>query len=507
MAKLRALLTTPGLESMALVADVGLDREVTDIVMVDDPAELHKAPPDGIVLLTPRLSAEAEGYQFDIWCRRVAELGVTALVLHGRETEEVPRSATRIARRSGVAIACVPAKVEAAQLVRDIGRGIDEGAEVALRRASAAAAALREVVGEDASTAALCERVSGIGGIPVEPRRPERPGEYGVPVVVDGVEVDHLTVQDRAGSDGDLARLLAWMTAEAAGRVAMTRQRATELPIRSRTRILSELLMSDPQHVAELVPRARALGLAVDDWHVVVDVRIDARELDEVQRLGIAEILGPVAMQTVGRSGVGQGQGEGGGAGWHLAYIDRAPLLVRTWKRRPGDQELRALRGSVEAVHTEVTRRMPERPVRCGIGSAHESVEGLRASWAEARAALLSDDPEAGTAAPPVVMFDDLGLHRMLVEWYTTHTARTAVRDLLAPLDALGRDKASTMVRTLRVYLDNQGSLSATATALNLHRNAVSYRLKRILSLLDVDLSDPDQRLAVHLACRAWKLV
>ncbi|RCV55363.1 PucR family transcriptional regulator [Marinitenerispora sediminis] len=507
MAKLRALLTTPGLETVALVAEVGLDREVTDIVMVDDPADLHKGVPDGIVLLTPRLSAQAEGYQFDIWCRRVAELGITALLLHGRETGEVPRSAIRIARRSDVAIGCVPAKIEAAHLVRDIGRGIDEGAEVALRRASAVAEALRAGAGEEGGTAALCEQVSRISGIPVEPRRHAATGEYGVPVMVDGVEVDHVAVPDRAGSDGDLARLLAWMTAEAAGRAAMERQRATELPIRSRTRILSELLVADPQHVAELVPRARALGLAVDDWHVVVDMRIDLRGLDEVQRLGVAEILGPVALQTVGRSGANQGQGEGGGSGWHLAYIDRAPLLVRTWRRRPGEQELRALRGSVESVHSELTRRMPERPVRCGIGSAHESVEGLRASWAEARAALLSDDPDSGSAAPAVVMFDDLGLHRMLVEWYTTHTARTAVRDLLAPLDALGRDKAATMVRTLRVYLDHQGSLSATAAALNLHRNAVSYRLKRILSLLDVDLSDPDQRLAVHLACRAWKLV
>jgi DNA-binding PucR family transcriptional regulator len=37
---------------------------------------------------------------------------------------------------------------------------------------------------------------------------------------------------------------------------------------------------------------------------------------------------------------------------------------------------------------------------------------------------------------------------------------------------------------------------------LNLHPHAVSYRLKRIAADLDADLTDPDTRFALHLACR-----
>jgi DNA-binding PucR family transcriptional regulator len=42
-----------------------------------------------------------------------------------------------------------------------------------------------------------------------------------------------------------------------------------------------------------------------------------------------------------------------------------------------------------------------------------------------------------------------------------------------------------------------------TAQKLHLHRNAVTNRLRSITELLDVDLDDPDQRLALQLACRA----
>jgi DNA-binding PucR family transcriptional regulator len=36
-----------------------------------------------------------------------------------------------------------------------------------------------------------------------------------------------------------------------------------------------------------------------------------------------------------------------------------------------------------------------------------------------------------------------------------------------------------------------------------LHRNAVSYRINQVFSLLDVDPENPDDRLLLQLACRA----
>ena len=63
--------------------------------------------------------------------------------------------------------------------------------------------------------------------------------------------------------------------------------------------------------------------------------------------------------------------------------------------------------------------------------------------------------------------------------------------------------RSTEAVRTLQVYLDSWGSLARTAEVMHLHRNSVSYRLKRIFDLLKVDPDDPDDRLLLQLACRA----
>lgn len=56
------------------------------------------------------------------------------------------------------------------------------------------------------------------------------------------------------------------------------------------------------------------------------------------------------------------------------------------------------------------------------------------------------------------------------------------------------------MLRTLEVYLDNDGQLSETAKKLYIHRNTASYRMDKISELLEVDLKKTDDLLRLKLA-------
>ena len=156
---------------------------------------------------------------------------------------------------------------------------------------------------------------------------------------------------------------------------------------------------------------------------------------------------------------------------------------------------------AAERALAAVNDRQPGLRLRGGVGTPHEGPMGLRAPAAEARLALASARAEGKPGR--VAVHDAAGVQRMLMEWYASDTVRASVRAELEPLERLGPARAETAIRTLGSYLDNQGSIVRTARALHLHRNAVSYRLNRITELLGTDLDNPDQRLALQLACRA----
>ncbi|MCW2611804.1 MAG: Regulator of polyketide synthase expression-like protein, partial [Cryptosporangiaceae bacterium] len=93
---------------------------------------------------------------------------------------------------------------------------------------------------------------------------------------------------------------------------------------------------------------------------------------------------------------------------------------------------------------------------------------------------------------------DRLGLGQMLLAWTRTDTFQPAARSLLAPLQGQPGD----LLQILTTYLDAESSVTETAAVLGIHRNTVATRVRRIQELLDIDLADPDERLALHLACR-----
>ena len=234
--------------------------------------------------------------------------------------------------------------------------------------------------------------------------------------------------------------------------------------------------------------------MPLDGWHVAV--RFEPDNLgqvgrDEVQRFELLETAGQTALQAAA----------GSSGHWYLATVAEAIVLVSITSSDPGTGGGRDAVRAAERAAAAVRDRIPALRLRGGVGTPHEGPMGLRASAAEARLAVAT--ARAAGRSAGVTAHDAAGVQRMLMEWYASDTARASVRAQLEPLERLGTARGETAIRTLATYLDCQGSVVATARALHLHRNAVSYRLHRITELLGVDLADPDERLALHLACRA----
>jgi sugar diacid utilization regulator len=473
------------------------DPDVEDVALVEDLAELERVGPHALVLLTHAAATAASTYRFDMALRLAGSGHVAAIVLPAGHAESITPTSSVIAHRAGIAILATAGDVDLARLAIAVGRELAGAADVALLRAHTA---LRAIDAHPAGGGpeGLVERAGAACGIALRIVESEpRSGPRAAIVVDDHVE-GWVTA---ARQQGDLALgldIVLHAAALGAARATASARRAEELPIRSREEVLSELLSAPPQARAGLVQRARSLGFPIDGWHVAV--RLDFEELADPAEAD--DGAGYETRMRLARLVLQAMQARGGV--WHSARSGQAQLLLRTYDDDPGLGVASSVAKAVDPALAEARTRLPATLLSCGVGSAHDGPAGLLSAVTEAKAAvtIARANGRVNTSVP----FDSLGLRRSLVEWYAADTAQEAVTTVLAPLTGLSSARSERLIQTLHAYLDQQGSVTKTAKLLNMHRNAVSYRINQIFDLLDVDPDNPDDLLLLQLACRARDL-
>ncbi len=121
--------------------------------------------------------------------------------------------------------------------------------------------------------------------------------------------------------------------------------------------------------------------------------------------------------------------------------------------------------------------------------------------------AFLCGIRQGGAIDGGVVRFDDvvsLGVMRLLYELWGTSLLDDFVATMIGGL--IREDRRGLLRETLRRYLAFGGTQRPTAESLGIHRNTLTYRLRQIRALLDVDPDDPAARLNLHVALVASEL-
>jgi DNA-binding PucR family transcriptional regulator len=145
-----------------------------------------------------------------------------------------------------------------------------------------------------------------------------------------------------------------------------------------------------------------------------------------------------------------------------------------------------------------------------GGGRCAVSVGGLCEHWRDIprsyRESLLVLSLQRSTHfAKPVTVFDDLGFYRVLSSVGDFSELERFMRSMLGRLLDYDTQRSSELVKTLARFLDCGGNYDVTTKALFIGRSTLKYRLQRIRDLSGHDLNDPDTRLNLHLATRAWQ--
>jgi sugar diacid utilization regulator len=496
MASLRQLVDSPSLVPLlGYLVRPRSDPVVERVALIEDSSELGRVGDRAIVLLTRSASAMASTYRFDMALRLARTRSAAAIVLSAMDATGLTPTSAAIADRSGTAILGAAAGVDLAELAVAIGREIAGAGDVVLLHAHAALRAIKAHPPQ-ASLEALVQHAGAALGVPIRIVHNEPADGPHVPIVVEDQVEGWLAADPQ---DGDLAMgvdIVLHATSAAAAHAMTERHRVEEVPIQSREEVLTELLAAPPQARPAVVYRARTLGVPIDGWHVAVRF-----EVDQLTQSGDSELAAYEGRVRLARATLHALRTMGGE--WHSARAG-AMVLVRMHRDDPGTTASSAVAEEVDSALGRVRSRFSPTLIRCGVGSAYAGADGLVMSAAEAKAAVVA--ARTSGRANVAIPFDAVGLRRTLVEWYASDTAQAAVATVLAPLTGLGPGTREPFIQTLHVYLDQRGSLTKTAKLLNLHRNAVAYRINRIFDLLDIDRNNPDDLLLVQLACRAREL-
>lgn len=498
MASLRRLVASPALEPLlGYVSRARTDAVVERLALIEDLADLRSVPEHSVVLLTRAASEAANTYRFDVALREARSRRVAALVLTARDVARITPTAAAVAARSGIALLGTGDGIDLSALAVAIARELAGDAEVALLRAHTALRAIDAHPADRADTDGVLRSAGTAVGVQLAMAAAEPDTGPRRPVLRDGRPEGWLTAP---AQEGDMAAALDIVLHAVAANVAARglTDGADDLPAQSRDEVLTDLLNATPQTRAQAVHRARALGLAIDGGHVAVQLDFEALADppvgEELEAFRARVRLANAALQAV----------RAAGGSWQGARTGGALVLVNSRRDDPGATASARVAKLMDEVLASLGGRLRSTLIRCGVGTSHAGPSGLLASVAEAKAATIAarTSERANTAVP----FDSAGLRRTLIEWYASDTAREAVTTVLQPLVALGGVRAERLITTLHVYLDERGSMTRAGERLNLHRNAVAYRIRQAFELLDVDESNPDDLLLLQLACRAREL-
>lgn len=144
-----------------------------------------------------------------------------------------------------------------------------------------------------------------------------------------------------------------------------------------------------------------------------------------------------------------------------------------------------------------VVRFLKESGLRCGISEPFTSVLEMQPHHEQAKRIRRFATPGSPIVCHEDVLVDDLlASVPFLADW------RANIAPGVLRLHDADRAAGTALTESLYAYLSANRSLKEAARVLNIHRNTLVYRLKRISELCDIECADADARLSLLLSCK-----
>ncbi|WP_310963911.1 helix-turn-helix domain-containing protein [Nocardioides terrisoli] len=260
----------------------------------------------------------------------------------------------------------------------------------------------------------------------------------------------------------------------------LLRQRhGQEVEWRMRGDLFRDLLNLEAADEHRVVARARSYGHDILKPHLVLVIRPD----EPASESALQHVIACTRTVAAGRSR-------------SALVAAREGAVVMLLPQGDGSEPpTKTARAIVSLVAARGTASMT---ASVAIGDVCESPLDYRMATEVASNALRLS--QSGRANGQVVQVADLGIFRLMLSAHEPAELRRFAEQTLGPLRQPQDSRNAALLPTLQAFAENDFQPGRTATALHLHPNTLTYRLRRIESLLGVPLRSSQGMLDVNFA-------
>lgn len=152
-----------------------------------------------------------------------------------------------------------------------------------------------------------------------------------------------------------------------------------------------------------------------------------------------------------------------------------------------------------ESLRKEVLLKNPHCKVKIGISKIAESLDQLSVAYDEANFSLeVGELVEEGN----IHFFNNLMVYYVLYEMCRSPVLIRLYESTVKKLREHDLKNSSELVKTLSSYIENNYNVYKTAEDLYIHRNTLYKRLRKIDSILDLNMKESEKRLVLSLSLK-----
>ena len=184
-----------------------------------------------------------------------------------------------------------------------------------------------------------------------------------------------------------------------------------------------------------------------------------------------------------------------------LTTVQESKLLIFL-ETEPGTNDL--VNQYLDLLERRVSRLLPGVVLTWGIGQHGDGVIVFPESYSKASVALDLGRKQRGAGSR--IDYEDTKINRLLQSLSHDKDVQEVTMSTISPLVDYDEKRNMDLIGTFTAYHLNNGNVSQTARKLNLHRQSLLYRLRKIESLTRLSLMNPDDVFLLDLSIKIWSV-